>query len=74
MARLSRPAPDAADRRTAAAQAAEPLLCGGPRAPGRVVNAAAPAGDAALAAGHYLCRFGWDLSDQGDLRKAILSY
>ncbi|MEV7015476.1 lytic murein transglycosylase [Streptomyces sp. NPDC093991] len=30
--------------------------------------------DAALAAGHYLCRFGWDLSDQGDLRKAILSY
>ncbi|CAL9593571.1 lytic transglycosylase domain-containing protein [Streptomyces sp. Tu 3180] len=30
--------------------------------------------DAALAAGHYLCRFGWDLSDQGDLNKAILSY
>ncbi|CAL9426875.1 hypothetical protein SUDANB176_01971 [Streptomyces sp. enrichment culture] len=30
--------------------------------------------DAALAAGHYLCRFGWDLSDQDDLRKAILSY
>ncbi|MGA5116918.1 lytic transglycosylase domain-containing protein [Streptomyces pseudogriseolus] len=30
--------------------------------------------DAALAAGHYLCRFDWDLSDQGDLRKAILSY
>lgn len=30
--------------------------------------------DAALAAGHYLCRFGWDLSDQGDLKRAILSY
>ncbi|MFF9333285.1 lytic transglycosylase domain-containing protein [Streptomyces albogriseolus] len=30
--------------------------------------------DAALAAGHYLCRFDWDLSQQGDLRKAILSY
>ncbi|WP_309063475.1 lytic murein transglycosylase, partial [Streptomyces sp.] len=30
--------------------------------------------DAALAAGHYLCRFGWDLSDQADLNKAILSY
>ncbi|MFF9217805.1 lytic transglycosylase domain-containing protein [Streptomyces viridosporus] len=30
--------------------------------------------DAALSAGHYLCRFGWDLSDRGDLRKAILSY
>ncbi|WP_320779808.1 lytic transglycosylase domain-containing protein, partial [Streptomyces sp. CRN 30] len=30
--------------------------------------------DAALAAGHYLCRFGWDLSDQADLRSAILSY
>ncbi|GAA3493487.1 lytic transglycosylase domain-containing protein [Streptomyces prasinosporus] len=30
--------------------------------------------DAALAAGHYLCRFGWDLSDQGDLNRAILSY
>ncbi|MFD8520605.1 lytic transglycosylase domain-containing protein [Streptomyces capillispiralis] len=30
--------------------------------------------DAALAAGHYLCRFGWDLSDQRDLNKAILSY
>ncbi|MDQ1039334.1 hypothetical protein QFZ75_005750 [Streptomyces sp. V3I8] len=30
--------------------------------------------DAALAAGHYLCRFGWDLSDSGDLRRAILSY
>ncbi|CAM5347183.1 hypothetical protein SALBM217S_01636 [Streptomyces griseoloalbus] len=26
-----------------------------------------------LAAGHYLCRPGWDLSDQGDLRKAFLS-
>lgn len=30
--------------------------------------------DAALAAGHYLCRFGWDLSDPSDLRRAILSY
>ncbi|MFD0314313.1 lytic transglycosylase domain-containing protein [Streptomyces flavalbus] len=30
--------------------------------------------DAALAAGHYLCRFGWDLSDQSDLNSAILSY
>ncbi|MFI8945875.1 lytic transglycosylase domain-containing protein [Streptomyces sp. NPDC053750] len=30
--------------------------------------------DAALAAGHYLCRFDWDLSDDADLRKAILSY
>ncbi|MEV5428780.1 lytic transglycosylase domain-containing protein [Streptomyces sp. NPDC052701] len=30
--------------------------------------------DAALAAGHYLCRFGWDLSDQADLNRAILSY
>ncbi|MFJ5777206.1 lytic transglycosylase domain-containing protein [Streptomyces sp. NPDC093094] len=30
--------------------------------------------DAALAAGHYLCRFGWDLSAQGDLDRAILSY
>ncbi|GGT20496.1 lytic transglycosylase [Streptomyces griseoviridis] len=30
--------------------------------------------DAALAAGHYLCRFDWDLSDQGDLDAAILSY
>ncbi|MDF3141513.1 MULTISPECIES: lytic transglycosylase domain-containing protein [unclassified Streptomyces] len=30
--------------------------------------------DAALAAGHYLCRFGWDLSTQGDLSSAILSY
>ncbi|MGN9818432.1 lytic transglycosylase domain-containing protein [Streptomyces sp. SD11] len=30
--------------------------------------------DAALAAGHYLCRFNWDLSDSGDLRRAILSY
>ncbi|MFE9683704.1 lytic transglycosylase domain-containing protein [Streptomyces sp. NPDC006285] len=30
--------------------------------------------DAVLAAGHYLCRFGWDLSDSGDLRRAILSY
>ncbi|WP_435255770.1 lytic transglycosylase domain-containing protein [Streptomyces althioticus] len=30
--------------------------------------------DAALAAGHYLCRYDWDLSQPGDLRKAILSY
>ncbi|MGC5035701.1 lytic transglycosylase domain-containing protein [Streptomyces sp. DT190] len=30
--------------------------------------------DAALAAGHYLCRNGWDLSDQDDLDRAILSY
>ncbi|MCO4694999.1 lytic murein transglycosylase [Streptomyces sp. RO-S4] len=30
--------------------------------------------DAALAAGHYLCRFDWDLSEPKDLRKAILSY
>ncbi|MGW3956699.1 lytic transglycosylase domain-containing protein [Streptomyces sp. NPDC004752] len=30
--------------------------------------------DAALASGHYLCRYGWDLSVQADLDKAILSY
>ncbi|MBQ0881006.1 lytic transglycosylase domain-containing protein [Streptomyces sp. RT42] len=30
--------------------------------------------DAALSAGHYLCRNGWDLSDQADLERAILSY
>ncbi|MFK4104807.1 lytic transglycosylase domain-containing protein [Streptomyces sp. NPDC019531] len=30
--------------------------------------------DAALAAGHYLCRNGWDLSTSGDLESAILSY
>ncbi|MFD5281092.1 lytic transglycosylase domain-containing protein [Streptomyces rubrogriseus] len=30
--------------------------------------------DAALAAGHYLCRNGWDLADQADLKRAILSY
>ncbi|MCZ9346603.1 lytic murein transglycosylase, partial [Streptomyces sp. TRM76130] len=30
--------------------------------------------DAALAAGHYLCRNSWDLSDQGDLEAAVLSY
>ncbi|WP_159664386.1 lytic transglycosylase domain-containing protein [Streptomyces mexicanus] len=30
--------------------------------------------DAALAAGHYLCRNGWDLSNAADLDKAILSY
>ncbi|WBO66978.1 lytic transglycosylase domain-containing protein [Streptomyces camelliae] len=30
--------------------------------------------DAALAAGHYLCRNGWDLSHEDDLHSAILSY
>ncbi|MFE0803720.1 lytic murein transglycosylase [Streptomyces sp. NPDC058812] len=30
--------------------------------------------DAALSAGHYLCRFDWDLSTQADLNRAILSY
>ncbi|MHB9862575.1 lytic transglycosylase domain-containing protein [Streptomyces sp. YIM S03343] len=30
--------------------------------------------DAALAAGHYLCRMNWDLSQQSDLHSAILSY
>lgn len=30
--------------------------------------------DASLAAGHYLCRNGWDLSTDGDLDSAILSY
>ncbi|MEV6943738.1 lytic transglycosylase domain-containing protein [Streptomyces sp. NPDC051172] len=30
--------------------------------------------DAALAAGHYLCRNGWDLSVSADLNQAILSY
>ncbi|MFJ2816999.1 lytic transglycosylase domain-containing protein [Streptomyces sp. NPDC087294] len=30
--------------------------------------------DAALAAGHYLCRNGWDLSVADDLDRAILSY
>ncbi|MFE6095680.1 lytic transglycosylase domain-containing protein [Streptomyces massasporeus] len=30
--------------------------------------------DAALAAGHYLCRNNWDLSQQGELDRAILSY
>ncbi|MFD8568316.1 lytic transglycosylase domain-containing protein [Streptomyces sp. NPDC059639] len=30
--------------------------------------------DAALAAGHYLCRNDWDLSNATDLNKAILSY
>ncbi|OIK03219.1 lytic transglycosylase domain-containing protein [Streptomyces monashensis] len=30
--------------------------------------------DAALAAGHYLCRNGWDLSREADLNSAILSY
>ncbi|MEU6193445.1 lytic transglycosylase domain-containing protein [Streptomyces sp. NPDC047061] len=30
--------------------------------------------DAALAAGHYLCRYGWDLSVQADMNSAILSY
>ncbi|MFJ2929225.1 lytic transglycosylase domain-containing protein [Streptomyces massasporeus] len=30
--------------------------------------------DAALAAGHYLCRNDWDLSQQSELDRAILSY
>ncbi|MGV9555949.1 lytic transglycosylase domain-containing protein [Streptomyces sp. NPDC003522] len=30
--------------------------------------------DAALAAGHYLCRFSWDMSTDDGLRSAILSY
>ncbi|MDH6519787.1 membrane-bound lytic murein transglycosylase B [Streptomyces sp. SAI-135] len=30
--------------------------------------------DAALATGHYLCRYSWDLSDSADLDRAILSY
>ncbi|MGW0880770.1 lytic murein transglycosylase [Streptomyces sp. NPDC002671] len=30
--------------------------------------------DAALAAGHYLCRNGWDMSTTGGLHSAILSY
>ena len=30
--------------------------------------------DAALAAGHYLCRFSWDMSTTSGLRSAILSY
>ncbi|MGW1911187.1 lytic murein transglycosylase [Streptomyces sp. NPDC002076] len=30
--------------------------------------------DAALAAGHYLCRNGWDLSREDELHSAILSY
>lgn len=30
--------------------------------------------DAALAAGYYLCRYDWDLSDKADLERAILSY
>ncbi|MFJ6388661.1 lytic transglycosylase domain-containing protein [Streptomyces sp. NPDC091972] len=30
--------------------------------------------DAALATGHYLCRYDWDLSDSADLDRAILSY
>ncbi|MGJ5750800.1 membrane-bound lytic murein transglycosylase B [Streptomyces puniciscabiei] len=30
--------------------------------------------DAALAAGHYLCRNGWDLAREDDLHSAILSY
>ncbi|MGW1169127.1 lytic murein transglycosylase [Streptomyces sp. NPDC002550] len=30
--------------------------------------------DAAFAAGHYLCRNGWDLSVQADMNRAILSY
>ncbi|MGW0993764.1 lytic transglycosylase domain-containing protein [Streptomyces sp. NPDC002523] len=30
--------------------------------------------DAALAAGHYLCRYDWNLSQDADLHRAILSY
>ncbi|MFJ9349565.1 lytic transglycosylase domain-containing protein [Streptomyces sp. NPDC101237] len=30
--------------------------------------------DAALAAGHYLCRYDWNLSVQADMNRAILSY
>lgn len=30
--------------------------------------------DAALAAGHYLCRYSWDMSTAAGLRSAILSY
>ncbi len=30
--------------------------------------------DAALAAGHYLCRYSWDMSTSSGLRSAILSY
>ncbi|USQ87715.1 lytic transglycosylase domain-containing protein [Streptomyces phaeoluteigriseus] len=30
--------------------------------------------DAALAAGHYLCRYSWDMSTDAGLRSAILSY
>ncbi|MFF3843826.1 lytic transglycosylase domain-containing protein [Streptomyces sp. NPDC002328] len=30
--------------------------------------------DAALAAGHYLCRYSWDMATTSGLRKAILSY
>ncbi|AVV43230.1 lytic murein transglycosylase [Streptomyces sp. ID05-04B] len=30
--------------------------------------------DAALAAGHYLCRYGWDMSTTSGMRTAILSY
>ncbi|MFJ1734553.1 lytic transglycosylase domain-containing protein [Streptomyces sp. NPDC088254] len=30
--------------------------------------------DAALAAGHYLCRYDWDMATTSGLRKAILSY
>ncbi|MEU6808477.1 lytic transglycosylase domain-containing protein [Streptomyces sp. NPDC046831] len=30
--------------------------------------------DAALAAGHYLCRNGWDLATRADLERAVLSY
>ncbi|MEV1069541.1 lytic murein transglycosylase [Streptomyces sp. NPDC050263] len=30
--------------------------------------------DAALAAGHYLCRYDWDMSTQSGMRSAILSY
>ncbi|WP_151772747.1 lytic transglycosylase domain-containing protein [Streptomyces abyssomicinicus] len=30
--------------------------------------------DAALAAGHYLCRYNWNLAESADLERAILSY
>ncbi|MDX3576341.1 lytic transglycosylase domain-containing protein [Streptomyces sp. FL07-04A] len=30
--------------------------------------------DAALAAGHYLCRYGWDMATTSGMRTAILSY
>ncbi|WP_166023228.1 lytic transglycosylase domain-containing protein [Streptomyces chilikensis] len=30
--------------------------------------------DAALAAGHYLCRYNWNLAEREDLERAVLSY